>query len=618
MEPGVFLDGEQARHGDRTELAHAAEVVAYEVDDHHVLGAVLGQEPVGRGGSALDRLGLHDVAGSPQEPLGRRRGDMYAVAREPHDGGERRGVALGQCRAESGDVGASGQRRRQHPAQVHLVDVAGGDRLADGGHARAVRLASERGIPASDVGPPPGRSGPSHRGADAFEASADGRAAEGHHDGPETTRVEGVEVDGDVAQTGAETTSDHSERAVLHRSTLRVPRTIAARGEGADRRAGGVAQGRPRVQRGRDRPACGAVGSRPHLPGGDDPGDGRPRVVRHPLPRGVRRRRSRPDDVVPGDRGARPLGPVRRHHPRGGRRARRHADLPLRLRGAEAGLAPDLCAGRALGRLRPHRTRRRLRCRGDPHDGRARRGHRRVGDRRREGLHHELGHGDDVHRHGHRPHRARGRGAASTGEISTIVVPAGTPGFDVQPPYRKMGWHASDTHGLTFSSCRVPEANLLGARGRGFAQFLEILDEGRIAISALACGVIRCCLEEATAYAKDRHAFGRPIGANQAVAFGCADLAVLYETARLVTYDAAWRHDTGQSYKQQAAVAKLHSTEAAVSATRVATQVFGGYGFMDETLVARQYRDAKILEIGEGTSEIQRLVISRGLGLPVS
>ncbi|MBA2282724.1 MAG: acyl-CoA dehydrogenase family protein [Acidimicrobiia bacterium] len=204
------------------------------------------------------------------------------------------------------------------------------------------------------------------------------------------------------------------------------------------------------------------------------------------------------------------------------------------------------------------------------------------------------------------------------GEISTVVVPAGTPGFEVQPPYRKMGWHASDTHGLSFTGCRVPEANLLGERGRGFAQFLGILDEGRVAISALACGVIRCCLEEATAYAKERHAFGRPIGANQAVAFACADLAVLYESARLLTYEAAWRHDTGQPYKQAAAMAKLHSTESAVTATRMATQVFGGYGFMDETLVARQYRDAKILEIGEGTSEIQRLVISRGLGLPVS
>ncbi|MGV3759519.1 MAG: acyl-CoA dehydrogenase family protein [Actinomycetota bacterium] len=203
------------------------------------------------------------------------------------------------------------------------------------------------------------------------------------------------------------------------------------------------------------------------------------------------------------------------------------------------------------------------------------------------------------------------------GEISAIVVPSGTPGFEVQSAYRKMGWHASDTHGLTFTGCRVPEDHLLGERGRGFAQFLEILDEGRIAISALAVGCIQACLEHSLAYAQDRQAFGKPIGANQGVAFQVADLAVMAETARLLTYQAAWLHDTGRPYKQAAAMAKLHTTEAAVSATRIATQVFGGYGFIDETPVARFYRDAKILEIGEGTSEIQRLVISRQLGLPV-
>jgi alkylation response protein AidB-like acyl-CoA dehydrogenase len=203
------------------------------------------------------------------------------------------------------------------------------------------------------------------------------------------------------------------------------------------------------------------------------------------------------------------------------------------------------------------------------------------------------------------------------GEISAIVVPAGTPGLTVQPPYRKMGWHASDTHGLTFDSCRVPAANLLGERGRGFAQFLSILDDGRIAIAALAVGAIESCLELSTQYAKDRNAFGRPIGANQAVAFKCADLAVLAANARLLTYDAAWRRDTGRPFKQAAAMAKLYATEAAVTATREATQIFGGYGFIDETPVSQFYRDAKILEIGEGTSEIQRLVIARELGLPV-
>jgi butyryl-CoA dehydrogenase len=203
------------------------------------------------------------------------------------------------------------------------------------------------------------------------------------------------------------------------------------------------------------------------------------------------------------------------------------------------------------------------------------------------------------------------------GEISAILVPAGTPGLTVEPPYRKLGWHASDTHGLTFHECRVPEANLLGERGRGLAQFLAILDDGRVAIAALAVGVIEGCLAQATAYAKDRSAFGRPIGAYQAVAFKCADMAVMAECARALTYQAAWLRDTGRPYKQAAAMAKLYATEAAVTATREATQIFGGYGFVDATPVARAYRDAKILEIGEGTSEIQRLVISRELGLPV-
>ena len=208
-------------------------------------------------------------------------------------------------------------------------------------------------------------------------------------------------------------------------------------------------------------------------------------------------------------------------------------------------------------------------------------------------------------------------GGPGNSEISTIVVAAGTPGLTVQPPYRKMGWHASDTHGLTFADCRVPADHLLGERGRGFAQFLHILDEGRIAIAALAVGVIRGCLDQSVAYAKQRNAFGRPIGANQAVAFMCSDLEVMAEAATALVYQAAHLRDTGQPFKRQAAVAKLYATESAVTATRLATQVFGGYGFMDETPVARQYRDAKILEIGEGTSEIQRLVIARDLGLPL-
>lgn len=208
-------------------------------------------------------------------------------------------------------------------------------------------------------------------------------------------------------------------------------------------------------------------------------------------------------------------------------------------------------------------------------------------------------------------------------EISAIMVPAGTPGFIVEPAYRKLGWHISDTHGLTFDNAQVPEANLLGTQGHGFKQFLKTLDDGRIAISALALGCAQRMLDEATAYAGSRIAFGRPIGSNQGVSFQIADLAVMVETARLLTYKAAWLKDEQEAgrrgegeVKQAAAIAKVYSTEAAMSATRIATQVFGGNGFMEEYPVARFYRDAKILEIGEGTSEIQRMVIARGLGLP--
>jgi short/branched chain acyl-CoA dehydrogenase len=202
-------------------------------------------------------------------------------------------------------------------------------------------------------------------------------------------------------------------------------------------------------------------------------------------------------------------------------------------------------------------------------------------------------------------------------EISTILVPSGTEGFVVEPAYKKMGWHASDTHPLTFIDARVPVGNLLGERGKGFHQFLSTLDDGRVAIAAMAVGVLQACLEESVTYANDRHAFGRPIGSNQAVAFKIADIEVMTDAARLLTYRAAWLKDHDRPFKQEAAVAKLYATEAAVTATRDATQVFGGAGFMNETLVARHYRDSKVLEIGEGTSEMQRLVISRGLGLPI-
>lgn len=215
-----------------------------------------------------------------------------------------------------------------------------------------------------------------------------------------------------------------------------------------------------------------------------------------------------------------------------------------------------------------------------------------------------------------------GESADGRPEISAIMIPSGTTGFEVAPAYDKLGWNISDTHGLTFSDVRVPQENLLGDRGQGFKQFLKTLDDGRIAISALALGLLVRMREEATAYAQARTAFGRPIGVNQGVSFKVADLAVMEETARLLTYKAAWLKDQQElgkrsvaEVKQAAAIAKLYTSEAAVTATRLATQIFGGNGFMEEYPVARFYRDAKILEIGEGTSEVQRMVIARNLGL---
>ena len=200
-------------------------------------------------------------------------------------------------------------------------------------------------------------------------------------------------------------------------------------------------------------------------------------------------------------------------------------------------------------------------------------------------------------------------------QISTIIVPAGTPGFAVAPKYSKVGWNCSDTHELSFADVRVPAANLLGEPGRGYAQFLSILDEGRIAIAALGVGLAQGCLDESVRYAGQREAFGRPIGANQAIAFKIADMEVRAHTARLAYYDAAGRMLRGEPFKRQAAIAKLYSSEVAVTNAREATQVHGGYGFMNEFPVARMWRDSKILEIGEGTSEVQRMLIARDLGL---
>ncbi|MET8764549.1 acyl-CoA dehydrogenase family protein [Lentzea sp. NPDC004782] len=200
-------------------------------------------------------------------------------------------------------------------------------------------------------------------------------------------------------------------------------------------------------------------------------------------------------------------------------------------------------------------------------------------------------------------------------EISSIIVPSGTPGFTVSKKYSKVGWCASDTRELSFQDCRVPAANLLGERGRGFAQFLRTLDEGRVAIAALSVGLAQGCVDESVRYAHERETFGAKIGTYQAIQFKIAEMEARVHTARLAYYEAASRMLRGEPFKKQAAIAKLVSSEAAMDNARDATQIFGGYGFMNEYPVGRFYRDAKILEIGEGTSEVQKMLIARELGL---
>ncbi|MEU0881874.1 acyl-CoA dehydrogenase family protein [Lentzea sp. NPDC005914] len=200
-------------------------------------------------------------------------------------------------------------------------------------------------------------------------------------------------------------------------------------------------------------------------------------------------------------------------------------------------------------------------------------------------------------------------------EISSIIVPSGTPGFTVSKKYSKVGWCASDTRELSFQDCRVPAANLLGTRGRGFAQFLRTLDEGRVAIAALSVGLAQGCVDESVRYAHERETFGAKIGTYQAIQFKIAEMEARVHTARLAYYEAASRMLRGEPFKKQAAIAKLVSSEAAMDNARDATQIFGGYGFMNEYPVGRFYRDAKILEIGEGTSEVQKMLIARELGL---
>jgi alkylation response protein AidB-like acyl-CoA dehydrogenase len=205
---------------------------------------------------------------------------------------------------------------------------------------------------------------------------------------------------------------------------------------------------------------------------------------------------------------------------------------------------------------------------------------------------------------------------ARTGEdeISNIIVPRDTPGYNVEPPYRKMGWNASDTRPLAFDGAHVPEANLLGPRGRGFHQFLQTLDGGRIGVSAMGVGLAQGALDEALSYAKERRAFGQPISKFQTIQAKLADLSTEIEAARLMTYKAAWLKDQGRNYQLVAAQAKLKSGRLAVKASDEAVQIHGGYGYIEEYPVCRFYRDAKILTIGEGTDEVQQMVIARALG----
>jgi short/branched chain acyl-CoA dehydrogenase len=200
-------------------------------------------------------------------------------------------------------------------------------------------------------------------------------------------------------------------------------------------------------------------------------------------------------------------------------------------------------------------------------------------------------------------------------EISNLIVPNGTPGYDISAQMDKLGWRASDTRELSFKDCAVPEENLLGERGQGFRQFLEILDGGRISVAAMGVGLAQGAYDLAFAYAKEREQFGRPIAQFQAVQFALADMAVEIEAGRVLTYKAAWLKDEGRPFAKEAAMAKLYTGELSHRVANAALQIHGGYGFMEESAISRLYRDQKILEIGEGTNEVQRMVIARHLGI---
>lgn len=199
-------------------------------------------------------------------------------------------------------------------------------------------------------------------------------------------------------------------------------------------------------------------------------------------------------------------------------------------------------------------------------------------------------------------------------EITNLIVPRDTPGYIIGNPYHKMGWRASDTRPLSFEDCRVPEGNILGKRGDGFRQFMQILDAGRVAIAAMSVGLAQACLDESLKYAHERQQFGRPIGTFQAIQFKLADMATEIELARLMYYKAAWLHLRGEPYTKEASMAKLYASETAKRCADQAVQIHGGYGFMDEYPVSRYWRNVKVHEIGEGTSEVQRVIISKQLG----
>jgi alkylation response protein AidB-like acyl-CoA dehydrogenase len=271
-------------------------------------------------------------------------------------------------------------------------------------------------------------------------------------------------------------------------------------------------------------------------------------------------------------------------------------------------VAPRPRGGEGARRVRAHRGGRRLR-RGR-HEDHRHPGRWRLGHQRLQGVHHQLRHADHLARHRHGGDRA-GR-AQRRGQAGDQCRPDG---FTVAPSYSKVGWNASDTHELAFSDCRVPEENLIGQRGKGYGQFLSILDEGRVAIAALATGAAQGCIDESVRYAHERHAFGAAIGTYQAIQFKIAEMESRTVAARLAWHDAAEKMAAGKSFTKEAAIAKLLSSNAAMDNAREATQIFGGYGFMNEYPVARHYRDSKILEIGEGTSEVQKMLIARRLGL---